>query len=279
MKDKRFSRRIGGNEARRKRKRAWEDVDCEGVIISTEKCQDNNNVQKSAVAKNSAIGEEYIHHRILPVKEEETMVGDLNDMVDRNTSHHHHVYNCNSDGRRHIFGQNNKCERQLLPMWNQQTIVKTNSDDDSSDSYYNMNKKIDDQEDEYTKRTAVRLKRERGPRPKTEDNENTQENESPPVPPLRVNRLEEEMSSSSRKNNSAEARIERDCHGSGLPFPPTLDLSTLKEVDVPLNWASKYAACRATNRKDYIGVMTLPTTFFYLSSFPLLTSQLLFVFF
>ncbi len=270
MKHKRFLRSMCGKEARCKR--AWEDDDRES-IIGTKKCQDYNSVQKPAIAENSGIDEECIHHyRVLPVKEEEMMMGDLDDMVDRNTCHAVH---CNSDEGRQRFGQNNECDRQL-PMWNEQTVVK---DDHScnSDSYGYMDKDIHNREDVCTKRPrpGVHLKREREPpRPKIEDNNRTQDEELSPVPPAFSvnNKLGQVLGSSlgsAQNNDSTEASIEGDYLGPppGLPFPPTLDLSTLKEVDVPLNWESKSSAYRATIRKDYTGVIKLSPLLYFISSF------------
>ncbi len=254
MKDKRSWRRIG-SEARRKRKRAWED-DCEGV--STEKRKDSN--IKKAATKSSKIDERI--HRILPVKEEETMAGDLGGLVARTTDHHVH---CNSDGRHSV--EENKCPKDKRQasrqtMWNQ-PVVETNSGSNSCNSHSDRAKKKVHQEDEYSKRTAtVRLKRGKRRResgPKTQDDD---ENARKP-PPLAAKKLEEIRPS---RNNSALTE-ERDYYSRyGLPFPPTLDLFTLKEVTIPPNWASKCAAYRATNRKDYTGEVdgsTLPLFFVY----------------
>ncbi len=109
-------------------------------------------------------------------------------------------------------------------------------------------KKPIDQEDKHSKRTSVWLKRGekvRESESKTEEDTNSQE-----LSQLAEKKLEEIRPS---HNNSSVTEKRQHHYYNGLPFPPTLDLSTLKEVTVPLNWASKCAAYRAANRKDYTG--------------------------
>ncbi len=212
--------------------------------------------------------DERVVHSILPVKEEETLTVDLDDLVARNTDHHVH---CNSDGRHGV--EENKCPKDKRQASRQmkwdQPVVGTNSGSNSCSSHSDREKIKFHQEDKYSKRTAtVQLKRRKRRREsglKTqEDGENALK---PPPPPLAAKKLEEKLRSSRNNSVLAEERDHYSCHG--LPFPPTLDLLTLKEVTVPLNWASKCAAYRTTNRKDYTGevngLTTLPLFLFSIS--------------